>query len=235
MLVLAHLSDIHLDGHPRSADRTRPSHGLPARPSSDRSTPYSSPATSPTTVGRRVRARRQALRSRHPVVVCPGNHDVRDAYRHGLLGDAGPRGRPYPRPVDVAGAVLLRLRLVRSRRAHGLLDDSTLAWLDDLLTVGPRRRTGPRRLPPPAGPVAPPRRRLDPPARRRAARRAGRAPPARDRRASGHAHTATATTFAGRPVLVAPGVVSTPPAALGGRGSARQPDRPARRRLPRAR
>lgn len=88
MIVLAHLSDIHIDLEGRAEERAArvmryldelpgdldavlvtgdlADHGLPAE--------YEQVA--------------KTLESRHRVLLCPGNHDDREAYRKVLLGEA---------------------------------------------------------------------------------------------------------------------------------------------------
>ncbi|MFD0788746.1 metallophosphoesterase, partial [Micromonospora azadirachtae] len=87
MLVIAHLSDTHLDSHPRSAERTARVmdhlNGLP-RPV-DAILVTGDIADHGEVAEYELAAR--LLASPTPVLLCPGNHDVRAAYRKGLLGD----------------------------------------------------------------------------------------------------------------------------------------------------
>ncbi|MEV0536589.1 metallophosphoesterase [Kitasatospora sp. NPDC050463] len=150
----------------------------------------------------------KVLVSRHPVLTCPGNHDRRAPYREGLLGEApadGPVNRLHPLP----GADLLLVDSSIPGRADGLLDEETLAWLDAALAAG--RPDLPALVAfhhPPVVlhlPTVDPIRQFG---EQRLAEVLGRHP----RVAAlfcGHAHTGAATVFAGLPVLVAPGVVST--------------------------
>ncbi|NKZ03994.1 phosphodiesterase [Actinomadura latina] len=150
---------------------------------------------------------RKLLASPHPVLACPGNHDVRGPYREGLL-DEPPHGGPVNRAHKIAGAVFAMCDSTVPGEDHGFMDDETIGWLDRQLSnardepafvcfhhppvtqgipyVDEIRQFGEERL---AGVI--------------------------DRHPQvvavlcGHAHTAAATTFAGRPLLTAPGVVST--------------------------
>lgn len=150
----------------------------------------------------------KVLASRHPVLTCPGNHDRRAPYREGLLGEApadGPVNRLHPLP----GADLLLVDSSIPGRADGLLDEETLAWLDAALAAGrPERPALVAFHHPPVVlhlPTVDPIRQFG---EQRLAEVLGRHP----RVAAllcGHAHTGAATVFAGLPVLVAPGVVST--------------------------
>lgn len=208
MLVFAHLSDTHIDGTPRAADRTRAvmayldglpydldavlvtgdiaDHGLPGE----------------------YEEARELLKSRHPVFPCPGNHDVRAAFREVLLGEPAGSG-PLNQVRRAAGAVFALCDSSIPGRPDGRLDDETLAWLATVLAETP-----------PATPVLvafhhPPVVLHSPyvdairqfEEERLAALLSGY--PNVPALLCGHAHTPAATTFAGRPLLVAPGVVST--------------------------
>jgi 3',5'-cyclic-AMP phosphodiesterase len=208
MIVLAHVSDTHLDGTATRADRAtrvmsylndlrRPvdavvvtgdiaDHGLPAE----------------------YEEARKILSSPHRVLTCPGNHDVRRAYREVLLG--APAGdEPVNQAHQVAGAVIALCDSSIPGRPDGLLADETLAWLDGVLAGAPA--DAPVFIGfhhPPAILHSP---FIDAIRQQRADRLAGlvRRYPQVVALLCGHAHTPAATIFAGRPLLVAPGVVST--------------------------
>lgn len=208
MIVLAHLSDIHLDGSARNANRATKvmsylndlpqpvdavlvtgdvtDHGLPAE----------------------YEQARTILSSTHPLFTCPGNHDTRRAYREVLLGVDGDDA-PVNEVHRVAGAVLALCDSTIPGQVDGFLADETIAWLTAVLADTPSdapvfigfhhpptilhspfidavRQHGEHRL---ADVV--------------------RAHPQVVALLCGHAHTPAATTFAGRPLRVAPGVVST--------------------------
>ena len=212
MIVLAHVSDTHLDGSKRNADRAtrvmsylndlpRPvdavlvtgdvaDHGLPAE----------------------YEEARKILSSPHPLYTCPGNHDARRAYREVLLGvDCGTDGgdEPVNEVHRVAGAVVALCDSSIPGRNDGLLADETIAWLDDVLAGAPTD------APVFIGFHHPPTilhsAFLDPIRQHGSDRLAElvRRHPQVVAVLCGHAHTPAATTFAGRPLLVAPGVVST--------------------------
>lgn len=208
MLVFAHLSDTHLDGGPRAAARARAvmdhldalpydldavlvtgdiaDHGLPAE----------------------YEEAREVLKSRHPVLVCPGNHDVRAPFRTVLLG--GPAGDgPVDRAHRTAGAVFALCDSSIPGRDDGVLGEETLTWLAGVLDETP-----------PETPVLiafhhPPVVLHSPYVDAIRQFGEGRLADLVARHPNvaailcGHAHTPAATTFAGRPLLVAPGVVST--------------------------
>lgn len=204
MLVLAHISDIHIDDQ-RSIERASrvmrylnqlrgdidailvtgdlADHGLPEE--------YEQVA--------------KVLVSPRPVLHCPGNHDIRRPYREVLLGQSG-GDQPINQVHHVGGAIFAMCDSSIPGRDDGYLADETLDWLDDVLTgdapafvcfhhppvmlyapfIDGIRQTGEDRL---ATVLA-----------------------KHDNVVGvlcGHAHTGAASTFAGLPLLVAPGVVST--------------------------
>lgn len=208
MIVLAHVSDFHIGGAEPNTERAtrvmaylndlrRPvdailvtgdiaDHGAPAE----------------------YEIARRLLTSTHPVLTCPGNHDARQAYRSVLLDDEG-GDAPINRAHRIAGAVFALCDSSIPGRDDGLLDDETISWLTDVLHstsadtpificfhhpplalhnpfIDKIRQGGEQRL---AALIT--------------------AHPQVVAVLCGHAHTAAATTFAGRPLLVAPGVAST--------------------------
>lgn len=209
MLVIAHLSDTHLDSHPRSAERTARVmdhlNGL-ARPV-DAILVTGDIADHGEIAEYELAAR--LFDSPVPVLVCPGNHDVRDAYRKGLLGDDRGGDAPINARYDVAGAVFLLADSSVPGADDGHLGVETIDWLAaELDTVPPETPTFIAFHHPPVAlhhPVIDPTRLLP-------------AAPLADLVAAhpqvvavltGHFHTAAASTFAGRPLRIAPGVVST--------------------------
>jgi 3',5'-cyclic AMP phosphodiesterase CpdA len=143
------------------------------------------------------------------VLVCPGNHDVRDAYRRGLLGIAEGGTAPINSRHEVAGAVFLLCDSSIPGADEGRLDATTLGWLAaELATVPAETPVFLAMHHPPVElhhPVADAIRLFDP--EPLAALIA--AHPQVVAVLTGHAHTAAVSTFAGRPLLVAPGVIST--------------------------
>lgn len=212
MLVLAHLSDTHLDGTVAIADRAR------AAMRYLEALPYELDAVLVTGdiadhgLPEEYEEAREILASRHPVLVCPGNHDVRAPFREVLLKGVPVAGGPDD-PVNqvhrTPNGVIALCDSSIPGRDDGLLDDGTLAWLADVLAETPDD------LPvlvafhhPPATLHAPPVDGIRQFGADRLAELVGRHP----RVAAllcGHAHTGAATTFAGRPLLVAPGIRST--------------------------
>ena len=148
-----------------------------------------------------------------PVVTVPGNHDVRAAFARHLRPTGTDPALPLDLVHDVAGVRLVALdSLVTAppgeRIDHGELADASLRLLDDALGEG---------LPTFVALHHPPARlhvALMDPIRLADAERLEvvlRRHPNALAVLVGHAHTAAATTFAGLPVLVGGGLVSTVP------------------------
>ncbi|HEY9368466.1 metallophosphoesterase [Streptomyces sp.] len=211
MIVIAHVSDIHVDEEQRSIARTR------AVMEYLEGVPYDLDAVLVTgdiadhALPAEYDIVRELLLSRHPVLVCPGNHDDRGALRRALLGAEEEAGRPDA-PVNQVhrgdGFVVALCDSSVPGKDEGFLEDETLEWLDDVLTGTPRDvpvLVGFHHPPVPLNtPYVDEIRQFG---EERLAALASRHPHLTAFLA-GHAHTAAATTFAGRPLLVAPGVVS---------------------------
>lgn len=204
-MLLAHISDTHIDGEARSKERAervlehlyllkRPldailltgdiaDHGTPAE--------YEIVA--------------DLLRnSPYPVIHLPGNHDRREGYRKVLGGPDGFLNTAH----DVAGHRILALDSLIEGVDEGELATSTLAWLDERLTEAPEVPTLVAFHHPP---VRMHQARVDQWMLRNGAELASVLKGHSQVLAllTGHTHTAAASTFAGLPVLIAPGVVST--------------------------
>lgn len=209
MIVIAHLSDIHLDGGPRAADRTRAvMNYLDALPH-DLDAVLVSGDIADHAAADEYEEAAKLLRSRHPVVVCPGNHDERVAFRQGLLREETPSAEPVDQVLRGDGFVLAVCDSSVLGEDHGLLEESTLAWLDGVLADTPRETPVLVAFHHPPVPLHVPYvDRIRQFGEGRLAALVERHPHL-TAFLCGHAHTAAATTFAGRPLLVAPGVVST--------------------------
>ncbi|MEU5684517.1 metallophosphoesterase [Streptomyces venezuelae] len=213
MIVIAHLSDTHIDTGPedggRSVDRTR------AVMEYLNSLPYDLDAVIATgdiadhaTPSEYEAARNLLTTTRHPLLTCPGNHDERAAYREHFLGEP-----PSKTPINTVHATdTFTLALCDTSvpgEDHGRLEDETLTWLSTLLADTPPTRPvliGFHHPPVPLNtPYVDGIRQFD---EDRLADLTSRHPNVTAFLA-GHAHTPAATTFANRPLLVAPGVVST--------------------------
>ncbi|GAA3394084.1 metallophosphoesterase [Cryptosporangium minutisporangium] len=210
MTLLAHVSDLHLDGGERATRRAesvfdyldalrRPvdailvtgdiaDHGAPSE--------YEEAA--------------KLFAGRDHLFHCPGNHDRRPAYRAVLLGDHSGSDGPINRlhRLDAGPAFLLCDSTIPGR-ADGVLTDETLDWIRATLTALPDDVPAFVAFHHP--PVTLHQPYIDDIRLASAERLADLLAdhPQVVAVLTGHAHTAAASTFAGRPLLVAPGVVST--------------------------
>ncbi|MEU3167077.1 phosphodiesterase [Streptosporangium sp. NPDC006930] len=208
MLILAHVSDVHIDGSPRSIDRTRSVmrhlENLPG------------PLDAVVVTGdiadngliEEYEIARELLTTRHPTIVCPGNHDARPAFRKALLGlDEGGDG-PVNQVLRLNGLTVALCDSSVPGRPEGFLEDETIAWLNGVLAEAPDTPAlvGMHHPPVSLGIPYVDGIRLRNPERLEAVVRRH---PQVVSVITGHAHTAASTVFAGLPLSVAPGVVST--------------------------
>jgi 3',5'-cyclic AMP phosphodiesterase CpdA len=206
-VLIAHVSDIHVDAGRRSAERAgrvfRYLAGLPSPPDAV--------IVTGDIADHGAEAEYERVRGLvslpSPVLWCPGNHDQRGPYRKALLGEDA-NDKPANRAYEISGILILMVDSSIPGRDDGVLADDTIAWLESALA-------GRRELPalicfhhPPVTLGVP---FVDGIRQFRAERLASVV----DRNPQvvallcGHAHTAAVSTFAGRPLVAAPGVVST--------------------------
>ncbi len=147
-----------------------------------------------------------------PLLWCPGNHDVRDAFSTAIFG--APATEPLDVVYDVGGFRFLLLdSLVPAqdgqRIDHGELSEASLAWLDAELTESSLPSFVCLHHPPAVMGID----WIDEIGLRDPERFEGIVAQHPQVLATlvGHFHTAAATTFAGRPLLVGGGVSSTVP------------------------
>ncbi|MBL1100305.1 metallophosphoesterase [Streptomyces coffeae] len=217
MLVFAQISDVHVgqdrgDGGARAAERTRRVmaylNGLPGQ--LDAILVTGDLADHGTEEEYREAA--ALLTSPRPVLTCPGNHDERTAYRRHFLGEntsGADATAPVNRAHHLPGATFLMCDSSVPGRHDGLLDDVTLAWLDRELADSPPDVPAFVAFHHPPLPLHIP---YVDEIRQFQAERLEKVLDQYDHVVSllcGHAHTAATTTFAGLPLLAAPGVVST--------------------------
>jgi Icc protein len=208
MLVLAQVSDFHVDGGTRSVARAERVMGyLAALPRPVDAVLVTGDVADHGTAGE-YRAAREVLRSEVPVLACPGNHDLRAPFRRVLLGHPDGDERPVNQVHRVAGATVALCDSTIPGRDDGRLAEETIAWLDAVLGDAP---DGPALVAMHHPPVA-----LGIPfvddIRQRDGQRLEevlRRHPQVVAVLCGHAHTAASTQFAGRPLVVAPGVATT--------------------------
>src|SRR3982074_576202 len=106
MIVLAHLSDIHLDLGERAEERaTRVMRYLNDLPG-DVDAVLATGDLADHGLAAEYEQVAKALVARHRVLHCPGNHDKREAYREVLLGEPA-SDAPINQVHQVAGATFL--------------------------------------------------------------------------------------------------------------------------------
>ncbi|MFF0866805.1 metallophosphoesterase [Nonomuraea sp. NPDC003560] len=207
-LLLAQISDLHLDGTDRATRRaTQVMDHLRALPR-----PVDALLVTGDIADHGAEAEyeqaAQLLAAPFPVLTCPGNHDVRPAYRKALL-----RRPPAPGPVNqvhhVGGTAILMCDSTIPGRDEGRLDTETLAWMH--ATLDGLAPDTPALIAFHQPPVVlhhplPDSGRLEAPGDLAALLDAH---PQVVAVLTGHAHTAAASTFAGRPLIVAPAVTWT--------------------------
>lgn len=217
MLVLAHVSDIHIDGSERNTSRAARAldHARSLRPDA---IVLTGDLADHGAMEEYEIVRELVSVGDVPVVLCPGNHDARGNFRKVLLEQDG--DHPVNQALNLDHATIALCDSSIPGRPDGDLSDDTLAWLDSVLTATPGvpAFVGMHHPPVALGIPYVDGIRLGRP--ERLAEVLGRHPHVIAVLA-GHAHTAAATTFAGLPLLVAPGVVST--ALLSSETSARPP------------
>ncbi|GAA4591476.1 metallophosphoesterase [Planotetraspora phitsanulokensis] len=205
MLVLAHVSDIHIDGSERSTERAARALDY-ARALHPDAILLTGDIADHGAVEEYEIVRELIEGDDVPLVLCPGNHDARGNLRKVLLGLDG--DHPANQALNLDDATIALCDSSIPGRPEGRLDDDTLDWLDGVLSATPGVPAFVGMHHPAAElgiPYVDDIRLREP---ERLARVLGR----HDHVVAvlaGHAHTAAATTFAGLPLLVAPGVVNT--------------------------
>jgi 3',5'-cyclic-AMP phosphodiesterase len=208
VILLAHISDLHVNGTPRATERvkraidylrafrTPPDALLVTGDIADHGDPAEY---------REVAA---LLEAPFPVLACPGNHDRRGAMRTALLGEPEDDG-PVNSAHHIGDLTILMCDSTIPGRDEGRLDETTLGWLEE--TLADPAYQGPALLAlhhppvpvhhsmPDSVPLTNPGALADLLTRH----------PRVIAVLAGHAHTAAASGFAARPVLLAPAVTWT--------------------------
>ncbi|WP_344933552.1 phosphodiesterase [Sphaerisporangium flaviroseum] len=209
MITIAHVSDVHLDGSPQSAERTeRVVRHLSGLPGPIDAVLVTGDIADHGTV-EEYEIARELLRFPYPTLICPGNHDSRPEFRKVLLGETSgsDAGAPVNQVLRFGGVTVALCDSSIPGRDDGYLEDETLRWLAEVLesSAGPVI-VGMHHQPVPVGVPYVDDIRLNEPERLEELLRAY---PQIVGVLVGHVHTAAATVFAGLPVYVAPGVAST--------------------------
>lgn len=228
MLTLAHISDLHIDGTARANARVQ--HVMDYIDSAAASVDALVVTGDLTENGTRgeLEEVRALLAGRLPVITCPGNHDTatgRAPYRQVMLGDA-PSETPVNTVHRLSGGAVVLCDSAIPGSPGGRLAEETLQWLEQTLA---ELAPAPVVLGLHHHPV-----RLHTPY----VDHIGLQEP--DRLAAllerhphvvgllcGHAHTPAFTTFAQRPLAVAPGTVSVAPLPWEDAGTVRAAHPPA--------
>lgn len=142
-----------------------------------------------------------------PMLITAGNHDVRERFNKGLLGVES--DRPVNRAEVIGGVLFLVCDSSRPGRNDGLITDDTLTWMSDQITMaGPDTPVLVAFHHPPITLGMPFMDSIRQVGEERLAELVARHPGIVGF-VCGHAHTPSVTTFADRPLVVAPGVAST--------------------------
>lgn len=207
MVVIAHLSDIHIDAGERSVKRA----AQVFRYLAELPTPVDVVVVTGDIADHAAEAEYDRVRGLIdlpvPVLLCPGNHDAREPYRKVLLSEPA-SGAPVNRARRLGGVLFAMCDSSVPGEGRGWLADETLDWLDAQLAAAADLAAFVCFHHPPVTLGVPYVDRIRQFGAERLAEVVERHPNV-VALLCGHAHTPAASTFAGRPVLVAPGVVST--------------------------
>jgi Icc protein len=209
MITIAHVSDPHLDVTDRAVERAeRVMAYLSLRPGLFDVLLLTGDVANDGSPEEYAQVRPLLDRSPTPVFLCPGNHDDRGAFRVGLL-DEPANDNPINRIHRIDGAVFAMCDSTIPGRDDGRLADETLAWLESELadTPGSTPVFVSFHHPPVVlhSPFIDRTRQTDEQRLADVCRRHRNIVAV----LCGHAHTPAATTFAGKPLIVAPGIAST--------------------------
>lgn len=201
MLLLAQISDLHLDGTERATERaTRVMEHLRALPRPVDALLVTGDIADHGTPEEYAEATR-ILKAPFPVLTCPGNHDVRAPYEREL----GPGNQVH----HIGEVAVLMCDVTLEGEDEGHLSPETAAWIDrtlGALAPGTRALIAFHQPPVALHHPLPDAHRLTNPGDLAALLDAH---PEVVAVLTGHAHTAAASVFAGRPLLVSPAVTWT--------------------------
>jgi Icc protein len=207
MIVLAHVSDIHIDSDDRSVERaTQVMDYLNSLPGEIDAVLVTGDLADHGLAEEYDKVAK-VLTGPRPILHCPGNHDARGPYREVLLGTDAHDG-PINQVHHVAGAVIAMCDSTIPGRDEGHLADETLEWLESVLAGAGDAPVFVCFHHPPVILHAPFVDNIKQHGEDRLAALISRYPNVAGV-LCGHAHTGAATVFADRPLRVAPGVVST--------------------------
>src|SRR5690242_11664671 len=134
MTVVAHVSDLHIDGGPRSRARAAAVMGYLDRLAGPIDAVVVTGDLTDHGLPDEYAHLRTILPSRYPVLTVPGNHDTRAAYREVLLGEAPEQADgPVNRVAYAGGAAFLLVDSTIPGEGRGALADETVEWLEATL------------------------------------------------------------------------------------------------------
>ena len=208
-VLIAHISDLHLDGTPATTERTvRALDHLRSLPQTPDALLVTGDIADHGALEEYEEAARLLGELPFPVLPCPGNHDDRTALRKGLLGEEGSTA-PVNHVRQIGPITVLSCDSTIPGEDPGLLEADTLEWIGATLAALPGDSPALLALHHPPARVhhaGPDSIGLQEPERLAALLDAH---PNVVALLAGHAHTGAASTFAGRPLLLAPGITST--------------------------
>ncbi|MGH8891350.1 MAG: metallophosphoesterase [Acidothermaceae bacterium] len=151
---------------------------------------------------------RQLLDFDVPVVFVPGNHDDRSAMRSAFDGMAGTGDEPLDHVVDLGGLAIVACDVIAPGQPHGEVDDRLVGWIEEVLT---ELNGTPALICMHHNPVDSAVAWIDAIALRDSRRLEKLLLSQPDVVAvlAGHVHSAMSATFAGHPLVIAPGVSTT--------------------------
>ncbi|MEU9359437.1 metallophosphoesterase [Streptomyces sp. NPDC048301] len=207
-MLIAQISDLHLDGSERATRRAeRVMDHLRSLPRPVDALLVTGDIADHGAEAEYEEAAR-ILAAPFPVLTCPGNHDARPAYRKALLGKPGNDG-PVNEVHHIGGVAILMCDATVPGRDEGRLDGETLTWIATTLEgLPPESRALVAFHQPPVAvhhPL-PDSCMLERPGDLETLLGSH---PQVVAVLTGHAHTAAASTFAGRPLIVGPAVTWT--------------------------
>jgi 3',5'-cyclic-AMP phosphodiesterase len=208
MLLLAQISDLHLDGTQRATTRAADTVAFLKRlPRPVDALLVTGDIADTAAPSEYEEAKALLADFPAPVLWAPGNHDARPAYRKSLL-DEQPSQRPINTLHVVKDVAILMCDSSVPGAHHGLLDEETTAWIDETLSDHADLPALVAFHHPPATMHHP-----EPDSLRLRGEgdlaRLLAAHPNVKALITGHAHTAAVSSFAGLPVLVGPAITWT--------------------------
>lgn len=207
--VIAHISDLHVTGDAARRQRIRAvvDH-VNARAAGIDVLVVTGDITDGGTPAQTTEAAEILAAAKVPTLVIPGNHDRRPEFARALLGDA-PTDLPLNRSAVIGDVLYLMCDSTIPGRDDGWLADASLDWMDQQMTdVAAGIPVVVCFHHPPATLTMPYMDNIRQIGEDRVADLIARHPSVVGF-LCGHAHSAAVTTFAGRPLVVAPGVSVT--------------------------